>query len=727
MGIEYSNKQNIFHLKIGNQSYVMQIIKGQYLSHLYWGRKISSYSESRSIIWEERQFEPHADLSDRKFSLDILPQEYPQYGNGDFRNCAYGICNEKGSRISNLIYTGYEIIKGKQKLIGLPSTFGSDIEAETLVIKMEDSIAGLEVKLNYSIFEGENVIVRSAKFSNTSNQNLILEKVLSMSVDIREDDFDVMTLYSAHNNERNIDRRALNSGSIQIESLRGTSSPQQAPFIALLRKDTNENYGEVFAADFVYSGNFVASAQVDSYRNTRFQMGLNPWSFQWLLKPGECFQTPEIVMVYSCNGLEGMSHTFHHFYQNHLMQGKFVHRERPILINSWETSFFDFDENKLLQLAKKAKEVGIELFVLDDGWFGHRNDDTSSLGDWYEDKQKLPNGLVSLERKIHSMGMQFGLWVEPEMISQDSNLYKIHPDYVLHTENRPYTYGRSQLVLDLSRDEVCQFVIESMNKVFNSAKIDYVKWDMNRHLTDVGSSFFPPERQGEIAHRYVLGLYKILDELTKRFPNILFESCSSGGGRFDAGMLYYMPQTWCSDNTDAVCRMRIQYATSLMFPPITMGAHVSESPNQQTGRILPLGTRGMVAMSANFGYELDLTKCSSYELEEISKQIHFYKEIRNTIQFGKLYRLKNPFKGNIAAWNFVSLNGNDVVAFYFEILSEAAPAIKILRLKGLDEKAIYKNLNTGKTFGGDELMYSGISIPPKKQDFRSEFYHFQKI
>lgn len=726
MSIVYDKENQVFHLQAGDTSYVMGVVRG-YLTHLYWGKRLNRYGASRRIIWKDRGFAPNPDDLDRAFSLDTLPQEYPQTGNGDYRNCAYGMLDEQGGRISNLIYQGYEILHGKEPLSGLPASFGNDDEVDTLKIHMLDELSGLKVELWYHAFHNQSVIARSVRFVNTGEENLTLTKMLSMSVDIREAGFDVLTLYGAHNNERNMDRRRITSGTVQIESLRGTSSPQQAPFMALLRPETTEDFGEVYAANFVYSGNFIAAAQTDAFENTRFQMGMNPWNGQWLLEPGQEFHTPEVVMVYTSEGLNEMSKIFHNFYQDHLIRSQYTKKIRPILINNWEATYFDFTEEKILEIADKAAQVGIELFVLDDGWFGKRDDTTSSLGDWIEDRRKLPDGLKGLEEKIHEKGLQFGLWLEPEMISENSDLYRRHPDYVLHTPGRPYTYGRGQLVLDLSREDVCDYVIESISKVLESAQIDYVKWDMNRHLTDVGSGFYPAARQGEITHRYVLGLYRILETLTNKYPDILFESCSSGGGRFDPGMLYYMPQTWCSDNTDAVCRLKIQYATSLTYPPITIGAHVSGCPNQQTGRETSLSTRGFAAMSANMGYELDLTKCSEEELEQIKQQVDFYKEIRETIQFGTFYRTKNPFEGNLAQWNFVSKDGKDIVGFYFEILSRPAAPIQLIKFKGLERDGYYKDLNTGKIYGGDELMYSGISIPIHKQDFRSECYHFRKV
>ena len=727
MAVSYDKERKIFHLRGKDTSYAMKLVKDGYLAHLYWGRGLRQVSQGRDLVWKDRGFAPNPYIEDRTFSLDTLPQEYPQTGNGDFRACAYGIREENGSRISNLLYEGHEILEGKPELPGLPASFGSPEQVTTLKIHMADSILGLHVFLLYSVFEEENVITRSVRFENRSGRPLTLTKMLSMSLDLREDEFDVLTLYGAHNNERNMDRRPLTSGSVRVESIRGTSSPQQAPFMALLRKGATEDTGEVFAANFVYSGNFLAEAQVDPFRNVRFQMGMNPWNGEWLLEPGESFQTPEVVMVYSAEGLNGMSQTFHRFYQNHLVPQAFAGKRRPILINSWEGSFFDLKEEKLLELADRAAEAGIELFVLDDGWFGHRDGDDSSLGDWVEDRRKLPGGLERLSQEIHKRGLEFGLWVEPEMISEDSELYRAHPDYALHVEGRPYTYGRGQLVLDLTRKEVRDYVVESISQVLSRIQVEYVKWDMNRHLTEAGSGSLPWNRQGEVFHRYVLGLYDIAARLTGRFPDILFESCSSGGGRFDPGMLYYMPQTWCSDNTDAVCRMRIQYATSLTYPPVTMGAHVSGIPNQQTGRVTPLATRGYVAMSADFGYELDLCKCGAEELSQIREQVAFYKEIRDTVQFGRFYRVNSPFEGNVCQWNFVSQDGREAVAFHFEILSQPAAPVRLLKLKGLDPDGVYRDQESGILYGGDELMYCGISVPLKKQDFRGECFRFMRI
>ena len=728
MNIIYDSSTKTFHLHNKNMSYVMKVIKDGYLSHLYWGKKINKYNESNPIGFYDRGFCPNPDPTDRTFSLDTIPHEYSAYGNGDFRTPAYQVEQENGSRVTDIRYKGHRIYDGKPSLDGLPSTYiEDDLEAKTLEIVMEDKLIGLEVTLIYTIYRDMDVIARSVKFKNYGKESLTLERALSASVDFRDKDFELITLYGAHTNEKNIARRPIIFGIQMVESSRGASSPQQAPFIALVRKNTDEDHGEVYSFNFVYSGNFMAQVQVDQYCNTRVNMGLNDFDFSWLLESGETFQTPEVIMTYSSKGLNEMSRTYHNLYLNRLCRGKFKNKHRPILINNWEATFFDFNADKIEDFAKEAKNLGMELFVLDDGWFGKRNDDKSSLGDWFVDRNKLPKGLDDLVKKITDLGLEFGIWFEPEMISEDSNLYKIHPDWCLRVHSRDPIVGRNQLVLDLSRREICDYVIESVSNILSNPLITYVKWDMNRHLTDLWSNELPPKRQKETAHRYMLGLYYILENLTRKFPDVLFESCSSGGGRFDAGMLYYMPQTWTSDNTDAVCRMKIQYGTSLVYPPITMGAHLSDVPNNQVGRVTPLETRAHVAMSANFGYELDLTKISEEEKESIKEQVKLYKEIRDIVQFGDFYRILSPFEGNEAAWNMVSKNKEEFVGMYFKILSEPATSIKILKFKGLNPNYYYEDIETKEVFGGDELMNVGITLKRVKKDFISKLWRFKKV
>ncbi|ENZ33709.1 alpha-galactosidase [Clostridium butyricum] len=728
MSIEIDNKTLLFHLKSENTSYVMQVVRDGYLAHLYYGKKIKKYNGSNKILFYDRGFSPNPDPNDRTFSLDTLPQEYQAFGNGDFRNPAYQVKLEDGSRISDLRYLGYECYKGKKVLEGLPATYVNDMdEAETLEIYLKDNIIGLKVILKYTLFHKKDVITRSVEFINESDSNIRLQRALSLSLDFRECDFEMISLYGAHNNEKNIARRRLISGVQGVDSARGSSSPHQAPFIALVRKETNEDLGEVYGFNLVYSGNFIAQVQVDQYENTRVSMGINPFDFSWLLKSDEKFQTPEVVMVYSDKGLGDMSRKYHNIYKENLCRGKFKNRIRPILINNWEATYFDFNEDKILEIALEGKKLGMELFVLDDGWFGKRDDDNSSLGDWRVDKRKIPNGLKNLAEKITQMGMEFGLWFEPEMISVNSELYQKHPDWCIHVQGRPHTFGRNQLVLDLTRNDVCNYIVESIADILKNAPITYVKWDMNRHITDIGSAYLPGERQEETSHRYILGLYKIMESLTDMFPDILFESCSSGGGRFDPGMLYYMPQTWTSDNTDAICRTKIQYGTSLTYPQVTMGCHVSTVPNHQVGRITPLETRGNVAMAGNFGYELDITKLSDVKKEIIKRQIKEYKEIRELVQFGELYRIFSPFEGNDSAWNIVSKDKTECVATYVKVLSLPAAPIKTIKLKGLNPDFVYKDIDSGEVYGGDELMNGGITIPRVKEDFYSIKWKFKRV
>ena len=728
MSIKIDEEKLLFHLQGKNTSYVMQVIDHGYLSHLYWGKRINKYRGSNKIIFMDRGFSPNPDENNRKFSLDTIPQEYQAFGNGDYRIPAYQVRLNNGSRISDIRYKSHKVYKGKPKLEGLPATYVNDYEeAETLEIVMEDKLIGMVVTLKYTLYSNLDVITRSVEFKNEGEENLRLLRALSMSVDFRDDDFEMISLYGAHNNEKNLERRKIVSGVQLVDSCRGASSPQQAPFLALVRKDTNEDSGEVYGFNLVYSGNFTAQVQVDPYKNTRISMGINPFDFSWLLEVNESFQTPEVVMVYSENGIGEMSRTYHKLYSQNLCRGNFKNKVRPILLNNWEATYFDFDEKKIESIAKEGRDLGIELFVLDDGWFGKRDDDNSSLGDWIVDKRKIPNGLEKLANTITSSGMEFGIWFEPEMISIDSDLYRKHPDWCIHVPDRPYTLCRNQLVLDLSRDDVCDYIVESVSNILSSAPITYVKWDMNRHITDIGSELLSYERQEETSHRYILGLYKVMDILVSKYPNVLFESCSSGGGRFDAGMLYYMPQTWTSDNTDAICRTKIQYGTSLVYPAITMGAHVSTVPNHQVGRITPLETRGHVAMTGNFGYELDLTKLTKEEKELIKAQVALYKEIRETIQFGELYRIFNPFDGNEAAWNFVSKDKSEFIATYVKVLSLPAAPIRTIKFKGLNPDYDYKDISTGEIFGGDELMNVGVTIPRVKQDFLSIQWRFKKI
>lgn len=721
-----NNGEKRFHLQTSHSSYILQIVHG-YPLHLYWGHKLSAFRSGPGSFFVRRSFAPYADPKHPEFSLSTIPLEYPAYGNGDYRQPAYQVQMENGSTVSDLRYAGHRIYQGKKKPAGLPATYvEEDQEAQSLDILLRDEVTGLQATLTYTVFQDFDAIARSVRFTNGGTAPLRLQRAFSASTDFRDDRFEILTFYGAYNNERNISRHPLSRETQVIESSRGASSPQHDPFFALLRDHANEDHGEVFGFSLVYSGNFSARVEVDQYRTVRAAIGIHPFDFSWKLGPGESFQTPEAVMVRSDQGLGGMSLTYNRLYRSRLARGRDRDQLRPILINSWEATYFKLNEKKLLAIAGEAKALGIELFVLDDGWFGRRDNDKSSLGDWVTDRRKLPHGLGWLSNRIHDLGMKFGLWFEPEMISPDSNLYRRHPDWCLHAPGRPRTLSRNQLVLDLSRADVRDYLIESLSAVLSAADINYVKWDMNRHMTEIGSALLPADRQRETAHRYMLGLYEILETLTAGFPDILFESCSSGGGRFDPGMLYYMPQTWTSDNTDAASRLKIQYGTSMLYPAVAMGAHVSAVPNHQVGRVTSLDMRGHVAMSGNFGYELDLTKLSDEEKKTVKKQVAFYKEIRPLVQFGNFHRIESPFEGNNTAWCFVSSDKSEAVGFFFEVLADPARPLYTFKFRGLDPSATYEDAATGDILGGDELMYSGLTVPAGKGDFRSSVWRFRR-
>ena len=728
MRIQFDHQQQVFHLQTQTTSYVIQIKEEGYISHVYWGKRLELFDISNEILYRDRGFSANPIYGRREFSLDTLPQEYPQFGNGDFRDCAYQIEDEQGCRISDLRYKTHHIYEGKQPLHKLPYLYEDEEgEVSTLEIVMKDTLYNFEVILQYNVFEKKNVITRSVRFHNYETTSITLLRALSMNVDIRRDDLDVISLYGSHNNEANYERHPLLHKRCVIESKRGASSPHHSPFMALAQQHTTQDHGEVYAFHFMYSGNFIMNVDCDVLHTTRASVGIHPFEFSWKLSSNESFQTPEVIMVYSCHGLQEMSKTFHEVYKNNVCRGRFKHEPRPILINNWEATYFDFNEEKLINLAKAAASTGVELFVLDDGWFKGRNSDTTSLGDWVCDTKKLPHGLSYLADQVTTLGMQFGLWFEPEMVSVDSDCYRNHPEYCIHAPNRAHTFGRDQLVLDLTKEEVRSFILESMYNILDSADIRYVKWDMNRHLCDMYAYELDATQQKEFHHRYILGLYDIMDQLVNRYPSILFESCSSGGGRFDPGMLYYMPQTWTSDNTDALCRSQIQYNTSHIFPLITMGSHVSSCPNDQVGRTTPLTTRANVAMFGNLGYELDMTKCTTEELNCIREQIKQYKRIRNYIQFGTLYHISNTLSNGYMAMNVVSKTEEDILCLYVKGLSQASGAYDIVLLKGLQEDVVYEDIYTKKRFYGSQLMYAGISIPYVAKDFYSCILHFRKV
>ena len=593
---------------------------------------------------------------------------------------------------------------------------------------MKDDLTGLVVELTYTAFRNFDAITRSARFINKGDKKITILNAMSASIDFMDAGYDMLQLSGAWARERHIEKRPLAPGTQSIESRRGASSHQQNPFMALITPGCTEFTGEAYGFSLVYSGNFLATCEVDQFSTTRAAIGINPYCFSWLLEPGESFQTPEAVLVYSAEGLSGMSDTYHRLYRNNLARG--VHRDapRPVLINNWEATYFAFDEEKLLEIAMAASAIGVELFVLDDGWFGVRNEDNCSLGDWIVNADKLPGGIKGIAEKVNALGMKFGLWFEPEMISKDSDLYRAHPDWCLHVEGRRRTDSRNQLVLDMSRPEVCDYIIDSVSAVLKSSPIDYVKWDMNRSLLEVASVSLPVGRRQETFHRYVLGLYRVLETITSAFPELLFESCSGGGGRFDPGMLHYMPQTWTSDDTDAVERLKIQHGTSIVYPAVSMGAHVSAVPNHQVHRTTPLIARIHTAMAGNFGLELDLSKLTQQETDMLKTHIDLYKnEVRDVIQFGRMYRLKSPFEDGATAWQFVSPDKSRAILFFFRVLAEAQEPFRTIRLVGLDPEKTYKEAVFGARYKGDMLMNAGLSSPIFLGDYGSALIRFVAV
>jgi alpha-galactosidase len=728
MSIEYSPEVRCFHLKSRDTSYVIGLEEGKHPTSRYWGRRLREWRGCPALPRVDRPFTPNPDPSLPWLSLDALPREYPAFGNTDFRSPALQVMQEDGSTVTDLAYRSHRIFGGKPALEGLPSTYvESEEEADTLEIVLVDELIGLEAVLSYTAFANHDAIARSVRLRNLGNKPLRLLRALSASMDLPRSDLEMLSLSGDWARERGIVRRELAPGIQSVESRRGASSHQHNPFIALLERGADEDSGEVFAMSLVYSGNFLAQAEVDRLGGTRLSIGINPFEFCWLLEPGESFQTPEAVLVRSSEGLGGMSARFHGLYRERLCRGRYRDELRPILVNNWEATYFDFDAAKIFALGTEAAALGIELLVLDDGWFGRRDDDRSSLGDWSVDRRKLPNGLGELGARLNEAGLKFGLWFEPEMISPDSDLYRAHPDWCLHVPGRPRSEGRHQLVLDMGRAEVRRHVIDAVSAVLRSAPIAYVKWDMNRHMTEVGSAGLPPGRQKESCHRYILGLYETMGEITRAFPEVLFESCSGGGGRFDPGILAFMPQTWTSDNTDAVSRLGIQYGTSLVYPPIAMGAHVSAVPNHQLGRTTPLSFRGDVAMSGNLGYELDLGALDAAGKAEVARQVAFYKDVRRLVQFGDFFRISSPFEGNEAAWIFVAPDRSAAWAVYFRPLAEPNAPLPILKLKGLDRGADYRvtvvvdggAAAPAAVYGGDELMDAGILLELGLGDARS--------
>ena len=731
MPIQFHPASGDFHLYNREISYLLEILENGHLGHVYFGKRLTDREDFRYLTeYPIRDMGACPFEGRRDFSLEHLKQEYPTFGTGDPRYPAFQLEREDGSRVVDFRYQSHRIFPGKSPLPGLPAVYvEKDGEAETLEVTLADSDIHMQLILSYTIFRDYPVITRSARFACAGPETLTLLTAMSGCLDLPDAEYEMVELAGAWARERHIHTRPLAPGIQGIYSLRGASSHQFNPFLALKRRETTERQGEVLGFSLVYSGDFLAQAEVDNFGVTRVLLGIHPHEFRWQLAPGETFQTPELVMVYSDRGLNAMSQTFHRLYQSRLARGVWRDRERPILINNWEATYFQFNQEKILEIAGKARDLGIELFVLDDGWFGKRNQDNASLGDWYPNREKLPEGIAGLARRIEDLGMKFGLWIEPEMTNRDSDLFRAHPDWVLADIRRPYSHARNQYVLDFSREEVVACIYQQLKKLLAEAPISYIKWDMNRSFSEVFSNGQDRAWQGKARHQYILGVYRLYDRLTREFPQVLFESCASGGARFDPGMLYYAPQGWTSDDTDAVERIKIQYGTSLVYPLSSMGSHVSAAPNHQVFRNTPLSTRAHVAYFGTFGYELDVTRLTPEEQETVKQQVAFMKAHRRLIQFGTFYRLKSPFEGNSSAWMVLSPDGEKALLAYFRILQPPQGKLERISLEGLREDALYQITEPGEHDGrdwgchyGDELMYAGFSVSDFSSGIGREAY-----
>lgn len=743
MPIVFHPKSQTFHLYNTCVSYIFKVLPSGHLGQLYWGKLLrdrpsfdhlfETAPRSMSVCYFD---------GDTAYSLEHIKQEYAACGTGDMRLPALDACAPSGSRLLDLRYQDHVITAGKPPLPNLPATYAEqDSEAATLAVTLADPLAGITVKLFYTIFEQIPAIARHAEISCTGQGPIQLDRAMSLCLDLPDSDYEMIELTGAWARERHVKRRPLAEGVQAIYSLRGHSSHQFNPFLALGRPDCGEMTGEVYGFSLVYSGNFLAQADVDPYHVTRVTIGIHPQNFSWTLGRNETFITPEAVMVYSGQGLNGMSQAYHQLYRTRLARGVWRDRVRPILVNNWEATYFDFSEDKLLRLAADAKRLGIELFVLDDGWFTNRSSDQGGLGDWEVDTAKLPGGLKAFGRKLNAMGLQFGLWIEPEMVSPGTRMWREHPDWVLHQPERRPQPSRHQYVLDYSNPDVVDFLYHRFETLLEGVPVCYIKWDMNRSISDAFSCVSGPRRQGEVLHRYILGVYRLYQLLTDRFPQILFESCASGGARFDPGMLYYAPQCWTSDDTDAAERIKIQYGTSFVYPISSMGAHVAAVPNHQIGRVTSLTFRASVAFFGAFGYEMDLSLLNPQEQELVARQVEFFKRHRQLLQFGTFWRLQSPFTHNEAAWMTVAPDQMTALMGDYLILQQVNAGYRRIRLAGLDPRRLYRVTPLGGaaehcgpsyTAGGDELMQAGIVTTGDEQmqhdgDFVSRLYWLEAV
>lgn len=725
MAITYFEKERIFKLDTPNSSYVIGIVdKENFVGHVYYGKKLRDANIAYLLRIGEGPFVPSENNRERVSFYDTFPMEYAGNGLGDYRRSSISVRTAGGHTAVSLFYVSHKIYAGKPGLAGLPATFGDENDCETLELLCEDPVLGLKVTLLYTAFSDVDVITRSVRIEN-DGEMLYLTKALSFSMDMDNRDFTLLTMHGSWARERMLEHRKVKKGFMGVESVRGESSHQEHPFMALAAGNADQSQGEVYGMHFVYSGNFIGQVELGQFDTVRVGMGIHPENFCWKLEKGESFQTPEVVLVYSDTGYDGMTHQFHELYRNHLIRSEYKDKKRPILINNWEATYFDFNTEKLLSIAKKAAELGIEMLVMDDGWFGHRNDDSTSLGDWYVNEEKLNGGLKHLVDEVNKLGLKFGIWFEPEMISPDSKLYEAHPDWAIQIPGREGSLCRNQYVLDLTRKEVRDYAYESVASILRSANIEYVKWDMNRQLSDIGSYGLPADRQGELYHRYVLAVYEMQERLVTEFPHLLLENCSGGGARFDPGMLYYSPQIWCSDDTDAVERLKIQESTAMIYPLSTMGAHVSDCPNHTVGRVTPFETRGHVALAGTFGYELDITKIPEEDRQMIPKQVAMYHKYNDLVRSGDYYRIASYQENHyFDCYEVVSKDKSEALVTFVQVINRPNYKSRRITLKGLDPQKNYCLEGEDTVYAGDTLMYAGILIQNPWGDFQSKLLHF---
>ena len=723
MAILFQEEKRIFTLQTKQTTYQMKVDNFGFLLHLYYGAKVSGEMDYL-LTYYDRGFSgnPNDVGNNRTYSMDVLPQEYPTLGTGDYRNSAFVLRNHDESACCDLRYAGYEIREGKYELPGLPAVYAKPEEAQTLEIVLEDAVSKVRVRLLYGVLEDEDIITRSVKITNYGTEYIVVEKASSACLDFITGEYDLLSFYGRHAMERNLQRARIGHGSQCIGSRRGTSSHQYNPAVIVAGKNTTEDIGDCYGMVFVYSGNFLCEAEQDQFDQTRILMGLQRDLFNYPLESGETLVVPETILCYSGRGFGDLSMKYHRCIRNHICNGARSRRKsgktgfipRPVLVNSWEAAYFNFTGETIVELAREAAQLGIDMVVMDDGWFGKREDDNSGLGDWQVNEKKLGCSLGELVRRVNEEGVKFGIWIEPEMISEDSDLYREHPDWAMQNPGRNPARGRNQLVLDFSREDVREHIFDQICRVLDQGNIEYIKWDMNRSLTD----FYSVEtRQGKVSYDFVIGLYDFMEKLLAKYPQLMIEGCSGGGGRFDAGMMYYTPQIWCSDNTDAADRLWIQYGTSFFYPMSTISAHVSAVPNHQTGRITSLRTRGIVAMTGAFGYELSLGKLSAEEKEEIREQIRQYKEFEPLISMGDYYRLSNPFEDACAAWMFVSKDRKRVLLHVVLLENHGNMIVNYVRLKELLPDVVYEEERSGKRYCGSALMQAGIPIPVEMGEY----------